>query len=512
MGDSAADNKRIAKNTLYLYGRMLLSMCVSFYTSRVLLNTLGVVDYGVYGVVGGIVAMFMFLNGALITSTQRYINFELGRGNKEKLNLVFNTSLRIHFIVAFVIVFLSETIGMWFFYNKMVIPAERMDTAFGVFQISILTTVVAIISTPYNAVIVAHEKMNIFALFSILEVFLKLAVALALQVFGYDKLLTYAILIASVHIFMRFIYGRYCKIHFEETSFCKIYDKSLMVKMSKFTGWNIWGNLAAVLYGSGLNLLLNTFFDPVVNAARAVAITVEGSLAQFVGNFLVAVNPQITKLYSQNRLSEMHSLIFRSAKFSCLLLFMVSLPVLIETETILTLWLKTVPDYTIQFIRLLIFIGLVDNMARPLITAAAATGNVKLYQSAIGGILLAIVPISYVVLLMGGNPTSVYVVHLIVAIVAFIVRLIIIRPLINMSIVKFFRMVILPFLIVLAISIPIGITLHNVISEGIISSLIVCVLCSLIAGTLAYAIGFTKNERKFINEKIAEVYHKILRR
>ena len=370
MTSNSANNKRIAKNTLLLYVRMLFIMGVQLFTSRVVLNTLGVVDYGIYNVVGGVVSMFAFLNGAMVTSTQRYLTFELSKGDLQRLKVVFTTSVQIHLIISLVIVALGETVGLWFFYEKMVIPPERFTAAMWVYQLSILTMVVQVMSVPYNSTIVAHEQMGIFAVISVVEITLKLAVVYLLVIGNFDKLIFYAILIALVQLFVRFLYTRYCSKNYEESKLIKSYDKNLMKEMSKFMGWNIWGNLAATLFGTGLNLLLNVFFGPVVNAARAVAVQVETAIANFSTNFLMAVNPQITKLYAQENLAEMHKLLFRASKFTFFLLFTLSLPVMIETEPILTVWLKIVPDYSVIFLRLLLCIVMIDAVVRPLMHPA----------------------------------------------------------------------------------------------------------------------------------------------
>lgn len=509
MIDSASNNKRIAKNTILLYGRMLLIMAVSLYTSRVVLNALGVEDYGIYNVVGSVVTMFAFLNGALVTTTQRYLTFELGKGDFVQLKKVFTSSLYIHAIISLLIVVLAETLGLWFFYNKMVIPEERVTAAMWVFQLSVVTMVIQVMSAPYNSVIVSHEKMGSFAVISILEATLKLVIVYILLMLCYDRLIVYAILIAIVQLIICSIYIYYCKRHFPEAELVRRVNRSLFVEMGKFAGWNIWGNLAATLFGTGLNLLLNVFFGPIVNAARGIAVQVESAVAQFSTNFLMAVNPQITKLYAQNDLLEMHRLLFRSSKFACFLLLIISLPVVLETKTLLTLWLGIVPEYTVQFLRVLLCIVIVDSMARPLMTAAAATGDVKKYQSIIGGILLTIVPIAYVVLILGGNPVSVYIVHFSVCIFAFVARLLIIRPLINLSLRCFFSAVILPCGIVTISSFLLSFFVKLLLPDGLLYAVIVCIISSILVAFFAYSVGLSQVERTFVNSKVVAVFKRI---
>lgn len=321
MDVQTANNKRIAKNTLLLYIRMLFGLLVSLYTSRVILQTLGVEDYGVYNVVGGMISMFTFLNGGMSSATSRYITFEIGKGNMEQLKKVFSTALQIHAIIALLIVLLGETLGLWLLMNELVIPNGRMGAAMWVYQCSIISSVVGIMSVPYNADIIAHEKMSAFAYISVLEIILKLLIVYLLLVLPFDKLKVYAILVLLVGLLIRYIYTRYCYKHFEESNYIHRLDKSLLMEMLSFASWSFWGNLAAVLYTQGLNMMLNIFFGPIVNAARGIATQVQGVIQQFVGNFQMALNPQITKTYAAGELQQMHSLMFRSARFSFMLLF-----------------------------------------------------------------------------------------------------------------------------------------------------------------------------------------------
>ena len=362
MPEISSTNKRIAKNALLLYFRMLFMMLVSLYTSRVVLATLGVEDFGIYNVVGGVITMFSFFNGAMSSSTQRYITFELGRGDFDQLQKVFQTSVNIHLLVALLILFLGETIGLWFFYEKMVIPASRMTAAFWVYQFSIITMMVMIVSVPYNAAIIAHEKMSIFAYISILEVLLKLGIVYLLYLTRSDKLIMYAALLCATQLLIRIVYGHYCSCHFKEVRYYWGWDLKLFKEMLYFGGWNLWGGFATVLFSQGINILLNMFFGPFVNAARGIAVQVQGAVTQFSTNFQTALNPQITKSYALGDFTYMHSLIFRSSKFTFLLLAVISFPILLETEMILQLWLNMVPAYTVVFVRLMLCITIIDAM------------------------------------------------------------------------------------------------------------------------------------------------------
>ena len=501
MSDTSSANKRIAKNTLVLYVRMLFTMGISLFTSRVILQTLGVEDYGISSVVGGVISMFTFINAAMVSSTQRYLNFELVRGDANQLRSVFSTSLQIHALIALAIIVLSETVGLWFLNEKLVIPEARMTAAMWVYQCSILSCAVSIMSTPYNAVIVAHEKMSAFAYISILDVSLKLLVVYLLVVLPFDKLIILAVLNLLVQLFIRYIYTLYCHRHFPESYFQFRFNKTLFKEMFGFAGWSFWGNLAAILYTQGLNMMLNIFFGPIVNAARGIAVQVQSAVQQFVGGFQTALNPQITKNYASNNLPQMHSLMFRSARFSFLLLFFLSLPVLMETNFILTLWLKTVPDDAVIFTQIMICISLIYTTANPCIIANQATGKVKIYQMVVGGILLLILPISYVVLKLGAPAYSVFIVHFCIESVAQFSRMYMLRKLIHLPLWQYMKNIYIPIVSTVVIAIILPLVVRMQVAEGWLRFLAVGFACVLSVGASSYFIGFTKQERVFFLDK-----------
>lgn len=501
MSDTSSANKRIAKNTLVLYVRMLFTMGISLFTSRVILQTLGVEDYGISSVVGGVISMFTFINAAMVSSTQRYLNFELVRGDANQLRSVFSTSLQIHALIALAIIVLSETVGLWFLNEKLVIPEARMNAAMWVYQCSILSCAVSIMSTPYNAVIVAHEKMSAFAYISILDVSLKLLVVYLLVVLPFDKLIILAILNLLVQLFIRYIYTIYCHRHFPESYFQFRFNKTLFKEMFGFAGWSFWGNLAAILYTQGLNMMLNIFFGPIVNAARGIAVQVQSAVQQFVGGFQTALNPQITKNYASNNLPQMHSLMFRSARFSFLLLFFLSLPVLMETNFILTLWLKTVPDDAVIFTQIMICISLIYTTANPCVIANQATGKVKIYQMVVGGILLLILPISYVVLKLGAPAYSVFIVHFCIESVAQFSRMYMLRKLIHLPLWQYMKNIYIPIVSTVVIAIILPLVVRMQVAEGWLRFLAVGFTCVLSVVASSYFIGFTKQERVFFLDK-----------
>lgn len=507
MVSHSANNKRIAKNTLMLYFRMLFTMGISLFTSRVILQSLGVEDYGVYSVVGGIITMFTFINGGMVSATQRFLTFEIGKENLPKLKTVFSTSLQIHALIALIIVLLGETVGLWFLYEKLVIPADRMTAAFWVYQCSIIACIVNIMSVPYNADIIAHEKMSAFAYISVLEVSLKLLIVYALHITPWDKLISYAVLVLNVQLFIRFVYARYCSKHFEESHYHHRFDKPLFKEMFSFAGWSFWGNLANVLYTQGLNMMLNIFFGPIVNAARGIAVQVQSAVYGFVGNFQVALNPQITKNYAMGYLSQMHSLMFCSARFSFFLLYMLALPILLETDYVLTVWLKTPPTEAFVFTKWMIIISLHSTIASPCVIANQATGNVKVYQMVVGGILLMILPISYVVLKSGAPAYSVFIVHFCVEFVAQIARMYMLRKLIDLPMIAYLRHIYIPVIMVVLLSCILPLYVHSQFPEGFVRFFVVGITCVLSVGGTAFIVGLTKNERNFCLNKAIKLLH-----
>ena len=505
---SSENNKRIAKNTLMLYIRMFFTMAVSLFTSRVILQTLGVTDYGINNVVGGVVAMFGFLNGAMASATQRYLNVDIATGNEEHLKISFRTAMQIHVMIALVIFVLAETVGLWFVLEKLVIPEERMTAAMCVYQFSIIASMIGIISLPYNADIIAHERMGAFAYISIMDVVLKLVIVYMLVISPFDKLITYSALFLCVNLLDRFIYNLYCKKHFSEVNFSLKVDKPLFKEMSSFAGWSLWGNIAAVLFTQGLNMLLNMFFGPAVNAARGIAVQVQGVIQGFVANVQTAVNPQITKSYAQQNLHRMHKLIFTSSKFCFYLLFLIVLPVSLEANQILHVWLGIVPDHTVWFFRLIAFIMLTETLANPYIVANQATGKVKTYQAVCGGLLLCIVPIAYIVLKLGGNPESVYIVHGCIAVITQATRVYMMRTLISLSMMTYIRKVIIPIISVAVAAALIPTLVYNVMPISVLSFLVVCALCVICTIAAAYYIGTNKDEKSLIQERIVAIYNK----
>lgn len=404
MDGNSHRGSRIARNTLMLYVRMLVLMLVGLYTSRVVLEALGENDFGIYSVVGGVVAMFTIISGALNSAVQRFITFEMGKGKDAQLNKVYSTAVTIQLILAVIIVILAEPAGIWFIRNEMTISPDRIPAAEWVLHFSLLSFVINLMSVPQMASITAHEKMSAYAWIGILDGLLRLGTALLIMHSGGERLIQYAALMAGTVLIVRAAYGIYCRRHFEECRYRPVFDRKLMKEMFSFAGWNFVGVTSGVLRDQGGNILVNLFSGPAVNAARAVAVQLNGAVQGFVTNFMTAVNPQITKSYAAGEKEYMFSLVRRSARMSFYLLLMFVLPLVLNTEAVLEFWLKDVPAHTTLFVQLFLVFALSESLSNPLITAMLATGKIRNYQLVVGGIQLLNIPVSYVFLRMGAHP------------------------------------------------------------------------------------------------------------
>lgn len=375
-----ANNKRIAKNTLYLYFRMLLIMGVTLYASRIVLNALGVEDFGIYNIVGGVVILFSFINNALSSATQRFLNFEIGRGDVLGTKRVFSMSLTIHIFVALFVVLLAETVGLWFLNTQMNIPAERMAAANLVYQFSILTVCISFVQIPYYASVVAYEKMSFFAYIAIIEVILKLLIVVLLIYVGFDKLRLYSILTFLVAVLVFACYKYYCNTRIDISKYKYFWDKTLFSKLLNFSGWMLFGAAAGVSATQGVNILLNIFYGVTVNAAMGISTQVNSAVNKFVSNFQTAFMPQITKLYAIGDFEHLRKLIGQSSRFSFLLLFALACPLMLNIDFVLKLWLKTVPEYSSVFCILILTYSLIEAASKPVGLAIHATGKVKYYN------------------------------------------------------------------------------------------------------------------------------------
>jgi O-antigen/teichoic acid export membrane protein len=492
------NNKRIAKNTLMLYFRMLLIMAVNLYTVRIVLKTLGVVDYGIYNVVGGVVVMFSFLSGTMASASERFFAFELGRNDYIQLKRTFSLTVTTYVLLSIIILILAETLGLWFLNTQLVIPVQRMDAANWIYQFAVLSFITTIMTIPYQASIIAHENMNVYAYVSIIEAFLKLGIVYVLIYFSVDKLKLYGSLIFISTSIITFMYRTVCIKKYKECHFKFYWNKKLFSTLISYSGWNLFGSVAGILNNQGINILLNIFFGPVVNAARAIAYQVNTAVNQFVSNFFMAVRPQITKHYAADEKPEMMKLIFQSSKLSYFLLLLLSMPVLLETNFILTLWLKRVPEYAVVFSRLVIISALIDSLSNSLVTAALATGKVKRYQMIVGGVLLLNLPISFLFLKFGFPPQTTLYLAIIFSIIGLFLRLWMLNNMIGISVFAFTKNVLVLVIAVSAIAYILPIYISYIQVEGLTRFIIVGFTGLLTSIVAIYFIGLTKNERNYI--------------
>lgn len=488
---------RIAKNTLFLYCRMLFLMFVGLYTSRVVLDALGVSDLGIYNATGGVVALFSVLSGSLAAAISRFLTYELGKGSgTEELRKVFSSSLTIQCIIAVVIIILAEAAGPWFLSSKMTIPPDRMAAAHWVLQFSIITFAVNLISVPYNAAIIAREKMGAFAYIGIFEGLAKLGVAFMISMSPIDKLVWYALLMCLVALAVRFAYRTYCRRNFCECRAKLIYDGGLFRQMFSFAGWNFIGASSAVLRDHGGNILINVFCGPAVNGARAVAMQLNSAVQGFVSNFMTALNPQITKSYAASDRQYMNRLICTGAKYSFFLLLLIGLPVLMNTDFLMKIWLKDVPEHAVRFVRLAIIFSMSEALSLPVITAVLATGDIKKYQIIVGGLQLLNIPASWIALALGCEPECVLVVAIVISQLCLFARLTLTGKMIGLEAKEYLSKVYFPVAVTAGLSVILPLALSHGASDSWGSFLASCCLCVIWSGLCICFAGMKTDERK----------------
>lgn len=496
------NNKTIAKNTLMLYMRAILLMGIGLYTSRIVLHTLGITDFGIYNAVGGVIAMFGFISSSLSNATSRFITIAIGRGEQAYINRTFGNVKIIYYALCVVIVLLTETVGLWFLFSKMTIPAERMNAAFWVFQYSVLSAVIGLICVPYNSAIIAHERMSAFAYISLLDATLKLLICFLLQVVPYDTLIVYATLFFVVEIIDRIVYAVYCNRRFEEVHAPAKVDKEQLREILTMSGWTLSGNLFWILNTQGINLILNVFFGPVVNAARGIAMQVQGVMGQFVTNFQTAINPQITKSYASAEYERMHSLLHLSSKFSYFLMFIISVPLFIEAPIILKCWLNIVPENTVIYLRIILIYSVLATLTNPLWISVLATGKLKKYQLFDNIVQASVLPISYIAFkYFNAASYAVFLILLISQIVETIIRVWIVLPLIGYKYIKYFREVVVPLVSVSFVAPLLPFMLSNSFNGNdvvrVFSICIVSVFCSSLA---VWVFGLKSKERTYLKD------------
>lgn len=488
--------RRIAKNTLMLYVRMLFMMFLGLFTSRIVLSALGENDFGVYNVVGGVVAMFTIISGALNSAVSRFITFEMGKGEGAQLNKVYSTAVTIQLILALIIIVLAEPAGLWFIGNKMTIDPSRIPAARWVLQFSLLAFVINLMSVPQMASITAHEKMSAYAWIGILDGLLRFGTALLILHSAHDRLVLYSALMAVVVLIIRVSYGIYCRRSFEECRYRPVFDRVLIGEMFSFAGWNFIGVASGVLRDQGGNLLVNMFSGPAMNAARGVAFQLNGAVQGFVTNFMTAVNPQITKSYAAGEHEYMLSLVRKSSRMSYYLLFVIVLPLLFNTEYLMDLWLKDVPAQSVSFARLFLVLSLSESLSNPLITAAQATGRIRRYQSVVGGLIMLNLPVSYIFLRAGAPPEVTVAVAIVISQICIFARLAILRGLVGLSARQFMIKVWLNVICVTAAALVLPVLTDAFMPEGFGGFCLSLVICAGSAGLSVLFIGCCRNERR----------------
>lgn len=506
MGNNSEKNKRIAKNTLFLYFRSILLILISLYTSRVVLEALGVSDYGIYNVVGGIVAMFTMLSGSMSSASQRFITFALGKKDFEHLRKVFNTSLTLHIVLGLIVIVLLEILGVWFLYNKLNIPQERLNIAFWVLQFSIATFFIKVISVPFDSDIVAHEKMSAFAYIGIIDGILKLFIAIILSYSSNDRLFFYAFMIFFISFVTFLIYFIYCRLKFEETRKIKWkIDGGLFHEMFGFAGWNLLGSGSYVLRNQGIDILLNLFFGVTVNAAKGVCNQIQAGVYQFVTNFQTAVTPQITKSVAQNNLTRTHTLIIQGGRFSFYLLTLFTIPIIITTPQILSLWLVEVPQYTIEFVRWTMIYLLWDSLSRFLINAILAYGKIRNYELVVGGTKLLALPMAYVWLLLGGSAIVGIWVNIIIEMICICQRLVFNAKYNGLSWKKYMMEVVVRSWLTFSFAFLLCYYAQKYVTENFI---LIIVISFLISFSTIALIGISQTERNLVVGKVKAVLKK----
>ena len=509
-------DKRIAKNSIFLYIRMFITMLIGLYTSRVVLEVLGVQDYGIYEVVGGLIALFAFLNATMAASTQRFLTFEIGRGDKERLRRVFCTAVNIHVLIGLLVVLLAESVGIWFINNKLNIPTERLTAAQIVFQCSLFSAFLSITQVPYNALIIANEKLGVYAYVSVISSILKLLLVLLVSILSFDHLILFAVFMFVKEVIILMIYRVYCVSKFKESAYRWFWDRGLVVEIGAFAGWNLTAHFVNMAKNQGVNILLNIFYGPVCNAARGIASQVQGTLLQFSDNFQIATVPQITKRYASGDYEGSNNLIVQGSKISLLLLMIVMLPIIIEAETLLSFWLVEVPEHAIIFTRLCLIATLCNALSGLLVYGALATGRVKKYQIIMSTIIALQFCAVWVLFYRGSEPRVMYIAEIVCYVVALFARLFLLKGMIYFPMGKYLKEVVLKCILVFMLSFILPYYLHTIITSNILR--VLCVGTSSVALSCAFTffIALNKDEKQFLYRPYAILkmrwkYRKIMR-
>lgn len=489
---------------------MLLIMFVSLYTVRILLSALGQQDYGLYNVIGGVVVMFSFLTHVLSSASQRFFAYDIGKGNYNELSKTYSAVLLLYGAVVLFIVFLAETVGLWFLHNKMTIPPDRMYAANWVYQFSVMAFCWKVFTSPHQAMIIAHEDMNIYAHIGVLEVLLQLAMVFMLLHVSQDRLIVYSVLMFLIVLSVNSIYILYARFKYKKIRLRLVWDKNLVKRVISYSGWTLLGALGSLVRSHGINIILNVYFTPIVNTARGIAHNVNSAVGSFSGNFYTAVKPQIVKYYAQGDYDSCHKLVFRSTRFSFCLLFILALPVFCYAPDILTLWLNDYPDYTVVFTRLILIVALIDSLSNPLITFNQATGDVKLFQLVVSLINISNLPIAIAIFEIGAGPVAVFWVSIVISIIGIIARLIIINRQHGFPFLAYLKHVLIQVVLVTACSIAVMYVWNSlhISNSGVISLLFNVMVLAIITALISLFVGFNNIERVYALNMIKSKLHR----
>lgn len=503
---SSVNNKRIAKNTLFLYIRMIFLIAVQLYTVPVVLRNLGVSDYGLYNVIGGVVSSFSFLGGTLSSGTQRYLSFALGKKDEKLLKVTFQTTWTIYVAFAIITLLLLEFVGLWFVNYKMNIPTERLGVANWLFHFSTITFIVNLLAIPFNSAIIAHEKMNIYAYVSIFEGVMKLLIAISLSFISFDKLIYYGLVLFLLSVIIQFYYQVYCFRSFTECRSFKLkWDFGLGKKLLAYSGWNVVGVLAMVGRNQGLNIIMNLFFGTLLNAAHAIATQINGVANQFINNFYMASRPSITKLYASGKVEEMWQLVFRSAKLAFYLLMLISVPVIVEMETILKLWLKDVPQYTVSIVDSLLIVALIETLVNQLISVFQAENRIKRYQQYSSAIILMCVPVSYSVLKWWNvNPMYPYLVSISLSILFSLTIIVIAKRDVHLDVTTYLSKVIVPNIIVYLLVFALTFVTTIIFEPSVVRIMVTVFFSVLFSCLFIWIIGLNSQEKIFVKKLVSD--------
>lgn len=506
--DVSSNNTRIAKNTIILYIRMCFLMILTLYTSRVVLDALGIEDYGIFNVVGGFVLMFGLISNSLTAAITRFITYEIGAGNTKRLNNIFCTAINVQVIMGIVIAIIIETFGLWFLLTKMEISPDRLTAAQWVLHLSLISFFVNLINVPYYAVVIAHEHMNTYAIVSILDAVMKLLICYPLYMDKCDRLILYVILMTVETIVIRFIYGIYCKKKFSECSYHYLIDKSLLKELFAFSGWNFIGASSSILRYQGVNVLLNLFWGATVNAARGIANQVNIAVTAFSNNVITAINPQITKNYAAGNMEYVFKLVITGARLSFFLMLFITLPLMLETDIILNLWLTKIPDYTFIFVRLILVYVLVENVSNTMITLMLATGDIRNYQIIVGGCQLLNFPLSYVALKLGCEPYITLIIAIVLSALCFALRLKMLKGMVGFPVLRYLKEVVLNVSTVTIIALIIPVIVYYTIPASYLRLTITLFTCFACLSATIYRLGLTAGEKAFVAARLSKVIKK----